>query len=241
MAGAPALAARAAFRAGAGKVVVVAEEASRAAVHALVAEATTSAGLPEAAALSAVAVGPGLGTTPAAARLLEESLETGRPAVLDADALNLLAGRPEDVRRRPAPTVLTPHPAEAARLLSVATPDVVGDPEEAALRLALRSGATVVLKGFRTVVASPDRRVARVLSGNPGMATGGSGDVLTGIVGALLARGFTGWDSASAGAYLHGLAGDLARERLGEESLTASDVVANLGAAFRLLAEAEPA
>ncbi|MFN7987284.1 MAG: NAD(P)H-hydrate dehydratase [Thermoanaerobaculia bacterium] len=240
MAGAAALAARAAFRSGAGKVVVVAEERSRAAIHALVAEATTADALPPAG-LTALAVGPGLGTGADARALLEAALATGLPAVLDADGLNLLAGEPERLRGRTVPTVLTPHPGEASRLLGAPTADVVSDAEGAARRLAGRSGATVVLKGFRSVVASPGGRVARVLAGNPGMATGGSGDVLTGVVGALLARGLPAWEAASAGAYLHGLAGDLARERAGEESLVASDVAGELGAALLLARESGPA
>lgn len=236
MAGAAALAARAAFRGGAGKVVVVTEEASRDAVHALVAEATTALALP-APSPSAVAVGPGLGTGDSARSLLEAALAANVPAVVDADGLNLLAGRLESVAARSAPTVLTPHPGEAARLLGVPTGAVVRDPEKAAGRVAFLSGAVVVLKGFRSVVASRDGRTARVLAGNPGMATGGSGDVLTGVVGALLARGFSPWDAASAGAYLHGLAGDLARERRGEEPLVAGDVVVGLADAFRIVAE----
>jgi len=239
MAGAAALAARAALRSGAGKVVVVAAEESRDAIHALVAESTTAGALP-AAGLSALAAGPGLGTSPGSGALLEEVLAAGLPAVLDADALNLLAGRPERLRGRRVPTVLTPHAGEAARLLGTEAAGVVADPEAAALLLAGRSGATVVLKGFRSVVASPEGRAARVLAGNPGMASGGSGDVLTGVVGALLARGHSAWDAAAAGAYLHGLAGDLGRERLGEEALTASDVVDGLAGAFGLVAEANP-
>ncbi|HMM35340.1 MAG TPA: NAD(P)H-hydrate dehydratase [Thermoanaerobaculia bacterium] len=236
MAGAAALAARAAFRAGAGKVVVVAAEPSREAVHALVAEATTAEALPETGP-TAVAVGPGLGTDAWGAGRLEEALATPLPVVLDADALNLLRGRPGTLAGRPGPTVLTPHPGEAARLLGLAASAVAGDPESAARRLAAESGATVVLKGFRSVVATPAGRLARVLSGNPGLATGGSGDVLTGIVGALLARGRTAWEAATAGAYLHGLAGDLVRERLGEESLRASDLPEELGRSFAAVAE----
>lgn len=239
MAGAAALAARSAFRCGAGKVVVVAEEASRAAIHALVAEATTSSVLAPAG-LTALAVGPGLGTSPASRALLGAALDSALPAVLDADALNLLAGQPELLRGRGVPTVLTPHPGEASRLLGVTTAAIVGDAEGAARRLAERWGATVVLKGFRSVVATPEGAVTRVLSGNPGMASGGSGDVLTGVVGALLARGLAARDAARAGAFLHGLAGDLACERTGEEALVASDVVEALGEAIRVVRESTP-
>jgi NAD(P)H-hydrate epimerase len=236
MAGAAALAGRAAFRCGAGKVVVVAPEASRPSIHALVAEATTAAAIPEGG-LSALAVGPGLGTSAASRQLLDSALARALPAVLDADALNILAGRPEALRGRADPTVLTPHPAECGRLLGVPTAQVVADPERAALALAERSGATVVLKGFRSLLASPQGRLARVLAGNPGMASGGTGDVLTGAIGALLARGLSAWDAAAAGAFLHGLSGDLARERVGEEALVASDVAESLGEALRVVVE----
>lgn len=236
MAGAAALAARAAFRCGAGKVVVVAEEASRAAIHALVAEATTSAVLAPSG-LTALAVGPGLGRSSTSRVLLDEALACVLPAVFDADALNLLEGRPELLRGRSSPSVLTPHPGEAARLLGVSTAAIVADAEDAARRLAERSGAAVVLKGFRSVVADPEGSAVRILSGNPGMASGGSGDVLTGVIGALLARGLSALDAARAGAFLHGLAGDLARERKGEEALVASDVVEALGEAIGVICE----
>jgi NAD(P)H-hydrate epimerase len=236
MAGAAALAARAAFRSGAGKVVVVAEEASRAAIHALVAEATTSAVLAPSG-LTALAVGPGLGRSPTARALLDQALACVLPAVFDADALNLLEGRPEVLRGRSSPSVVTPHPGEAARLLGVSTATIVADAEGAARMLAERSGAAVVLKGFRSVVADPEGSAVRILSGNSGMASGGSGDVLTGVVGALLARGLSAPDAARAGALRHGLAGDLAREREGEEALVASDVVEALGEAIRVVCE----
>ncbi len=237
MAGAAALAARASLRAGAGKAAVAASAASRPTIHALSVESTTADG-PSLAGFAAVVAGPGLGTSEAARTVFEWALAAPLPAVFDADALNLAAGAPERYGKRPAPTVLTPHPGEAARLLGIGTREVAADREGIARHLASRSGAVVVLKGFRSVVAEPGGRVAHVLSGNPGMASGGMGDVLSGIVGALLARGLSPWDSACAGAYLHGLAGDLARERLGEESLVASDVVDALPFAFEAIREA---
>ena len=236
MAGAAALAARAAFRCGAGKVVVVAAEDTRPSIHALVAEATTAGSIPGTG-LTALAVGPGLGMSSASRELLDAALAAALPTVLDADALNLLAGRPGVLRGRTVATVLTPHPGEASRLLGVPTAEVTADPERAASRLADLSGAVVVLKGFRSVVAAPGGRTARVLAGNPGMASGGTGDVLTGAVGALLARGLPAWDAAAAGAFLHGLAGDLVRERVGEETLAASDVAEALGEAFLITRE----
>ncbi|MBK6404363.1 MAG: NAD(P)H-hydrate dehydratase [Holophagales bacterium] len=200
------------------------------------AEATTSAVLAPSG-LTALAVGPGLGRSSSSRGLLEEALACVLPAVFDADALNLLEGRPEVLRGRSGPTVVTPHPGEAARLLGVSTAAIAADAEGAARRLAERSGAAVVLKGFRSVVADPDGSFARILSGNPGMASGGSGDVLTGVVGALLARGLAARDAARAGAFLHGLAGDPAREREGEEALVASDVAEALGDAIGVVRE----
>jgi NAD(P)H-hydrate epimerase len=238
MAGAAALAARAAFRCGAGKVVVVAAEETRPSIHALVAEATTAGSIPGTG-LTALAVGPGLGTSSASRELLDAALAAALPTVLDADALNLLAGRPGVLRGRTVATVLTPHPGEASRLLGVPTAEVTADPERAASRLADLSGAVVVLKGFRSVVAAPGGRTARVLAGNPGMASGGTGDVLTGAVGALLARGLPAWEAAAAGAFLHGLAGDLVRECVGEETLAASDVADALGEAFLVTRESQ--
>jgi NAD(P)H-hydrate epimerase len=231
MAGAPALAARAAFRSGAGKVVVSAPEEVRPIVHGLCPEATTAPDGVDPSPFQALAVGPGLGTTERSERVFRQALGSDIAAVFDADALNLAAGRPE-VFARAARTVLTPHPGEAARLLGVSTTQVGRDRKGAALELARRSGAAVVLKGFRSIVATPEGEVWFVLAGNPGMATGGSGDVLTGVIGAFLARGLMARDAAAAGAYLHSLAGDLATEALGEDGVIASDIVDRLPEAF---------
>ena len=231
MAGAPALAAQAALRAGAGKAVVSAPGPVRQVVHLLCPEATTSAEESDPGSWQAAAVGPGLGQTADSRARLDRALRAPVPAVFDADALNLAGADPAHFRRQ-FPTVLTPHPGEAGRLLGVSTAQIGRDRTGAASLLARGSGAVVILKGFRSVVADPGGRIAFVLSGNPGMATGGAGDVLTGIVGAFLARGLDGWTAAAAGAYLHGLAGDLASERLGEEALTASDIVRALAEAW---------
>lgn len=238
MAGAPALAARAAFRAGAGKVVVSAPDGVRAIVHGLCPEATTAGEAEEPGGYSALAVGPGLGRDAAAVRRFSAALGAAVPAAFDADALNLVGTEPERFGSRPAPTVLTPHPGEAARLLGVDTRAISSDREGAARELAKRSRAVVVLKGFRSLVAGPDGRSTVVLAGNPGMATGGTGDVLTGVVAAFLARGLGAREAAWAGAWLHGAAGDLAAERLGAESLCAGDVAEALPAAWGLLTEA---
>ncbi len=238
--GAPALAARAAHRSGAGLVTVAAEEAVRAAVHALSPETTSVAPDADLSPYDALAVGPGLGRSEKAARLLKRLAGSAKPAVFDADALNLSGGA-VFFAGRPAPTILTPHPGEAARLLGTDAGSVNADRIAAARRIAALSGAVVVLKGFRSVVCEPAGRTALVLSGNPGMASGGTGDVLTGMAGAFLARGLAAWDAAAAAAWLHGAAGDLAAERVGEEAVTASDVTERIGAAFSLLSDACPA
>jgi hydroxyethylthiazole kinase-like uncharacterized protein yjeF len=240
MAGAPALAARAALRSGVGLATVAAPEAVRAIVHVLSPESTTASFEADPAGFDAIAVGPGLGRSESARRAWRRTLPSEKPAVFDADALNL-AERPEDFSGRKAATVLTPHPGEAGRLLGSDAAGVNADRIASARTLAARSNCVVVLKGFRSVVASPEGRVALVLAGNAGMATGGAGDVLTGVTGSLLARGFSAFDAAAAAAWLHGAAGDLAREVLGEESLTAGDLVAWLPGAFSLVREARPA
>jgi NAD(P)H-hydrate epimerase len=192
--------------------------------------------------MDAVALGPGIGLDPetqAAVQALVRDVE--RPMVVDADALTALAGRVELCRDAPAPRLLTPHPGEAARLLGASIADVQNDRIASARRLAAESGAVVALKGARTVVAAPDGRVALNPTGNPGMATGGTGDVLTGIAGGLLAQGAGPAAALHAAVYLHGLAGDLAAETRGQAGLVAGDVAASLPAAIRRVLESDPA
>jgi hydroxyethylthiazole kinase-like uncharacterized protein yjeF len=160
--------------------------------------------------------------------------------LVDADGLNALAGteripRATDLLRRSAPVVVTPHPGEMARLAGVPTAEVQRRRLETARAFAVETGAVVVLKGQRTVVARPDGAACVNTTGNPGMATGGTGDVLSGVVGALLARGLDGWTAAVAGVYLHGAAGDDAALRLGEESLAASDILDSIPTVLRSL------
>ena len=165
------------------------------------------------------------------AALVQRAADSRLPAVFDADALNL-AGDAAYFASRVAPTVLTPHPGEAARLLGIDAGRVNADREAAAREIASRAKAVVILKGFRPLVASPAGQVVPVLAGNPALASGGTGDVLTGVVGACLARGLDAFDAACAAAWLHGMAGDFVREVRGEESLSASDVVEALSEAF---------
>jgi NAD(P)H-hydrate epimerase len=180
--------------------------------------------------MDAVAVGPGIPRGPETARLLRDFLDQARlPAVLDADALNALAEAPGGVAGLAAPAVLTPHPGEMARLARCDIAAVQADRIGFAAACAREWGCVVVLKGARTVVADPDGPPCVIPTGNPGMATGGTGDVLAGLCGALLAGGLPARDAARVGAFVHGAAGDLAEERFGERGLLASDLGEALG------------
>ena len=170
-----------------------------------------------------IGIGPGLGKSPWAQTLLHVALDAGLPLVVDADALNLLAG----MNRWQESWVLTPHPAEAARLLACSTVEVEADRVVAARRLQARFGGVVVLKGAGTVVASP-AGVAFCTAGNPGMASGGMGDVLTGIISSLLAQGLSLQMAAETGVQVHAQAADRAAAQQGERGLLASDVIGQL-------------
>lgn len=182
--------------------------------------------------------GPGLGCSAAARDWLPGVLAVEYALLLDADALNLVAGDDammDRVRARSAPTLITPHPGEAARLLGISAAEVQADREGAAERLLGLTGAIVVLKGAGTLVRVPDGPPWRNTTGNPGMAAPGMGDVLCGIIAALLAQGMTPEQSAVAGVWLHGAAGDAAvAAGAGPVGLAASEVVS---AARRILNE----
>ena len=169
-----------------------------------------------------VAIGPGLGQGEWGRALLAAALRSGKPLLLDADALNLLAAAPRELA---ADTVATPHPGEAARLLGVAPAEIQADRETAARALVARLGCVVVLKGAGTLVASTDGRVARIDAGNPGMATGGMGDLLAGVIAALRAQGLDPFDAAACGALLHAVSGDSAAEAGGMRGLLPSDLL----------------
>lgn len=180
--------------------------------------------------LSALAAGPGLGTGTAAAELLAPALAREIPLLLDADALNLIAAEPALERAlvvRKAPTVLTPHPAEAARLLGTDTATVQADRLRAALELARRFRALIVLKGCGSIVATPDERWFINGSGHSGMASAGMGDVLTGVIAGVLAQLRDPLAAARVGVLIHALAGDTAA-RSGERGLMARDVIGEL-------------
>jgi hydroxyethylthiazole kinase-like uncharacterized protein yjeF len=242
--GAAVLCGTAALRAGAGLVTVASPAAVQPVVAAARAELMTeplgedalTRCLELASAADAVVLGPGLGADAGARRLAVELFAAcPAPLVCDADGLNALAKASHHAWRPGQQTVLTPHPGEMARLLDRTTAEVQADRLQAARTLAVESGAVVVLKGQRTVVARPDGFAAVNPTGNPGLAKGGTGDVLAGVVGALLARGCDAWTAAVAAVFVHGRAGDLAAARTGQESLLAGDVVDALGEAIRSL------
>jgi len=185
--------------------------------------------------MSAIALGPGLGRAPYTAELVHELLSRIElPMVIDADGLNALA---QDLRLVDSPVgarILTPHPGEFQRLSGQrCAGDRVKRAEQAAAlaRQDTSSQTVVVLKGFQTIIAD-DQQYAVNTTGNPGMATGGTGDCLTGVIVGLLAQGLSPWEAARLGVYLHGLAGDLAAEKLGQISLIASDLNDYLAEAF---------
>ena len=248
--GAARLAGLGALRSGAG-LVTVATPASSASLVASVPEYMTAAlvetdvGTVAPAALEAVlalpadvlAVGPGLGVGNGPRALVRGLVErTPGPLVLDADALNVLADDPTVLgARRDRETVVTPHPGEMARLAGTTTTDVQGNRIDYARACATEHGVHVVLKGARSILATPDGAVFINPTGNPGMASGGTGDVLTGVVAAWWAQLRDPAAAMTVGVHVHGLAGDLAVERVGETALTASDLAAQLGAAVTAL------
>ena len=187
---------------------------------------------------SAVAIGPGLTTHPDTVNLVRMLIgRLEHPAVLDADALNALTGHTHLLSACKVPPILTPHPGEMARLDGLASAMAVNtDRLGTATRFAHAHGVIVVLKGARTIVARPDGRAAICSTGNPGMATGGTGDALTGIIVGLLAQRLAPWDAACAGTYIHGLAGDLAAARFGQAGMTAGDLVDRIPDAFAQVA-----
>jgi NAD(P)H-hydrate epimerase len=173
----------------------------------------------------AIAIGPGLGTHEDTARLVDEIVCLEIPMVIDADALNCLGDKTRYLSKRPAPTIITPHPGEMGRILGISVEEVQRDRLACASKLAVEANIIVALKGFRTVVALPDGRIYVNPTGNHGMAKGGSGDVLTGLIGGLLAQGCSAEQAACAGVFLHGMAGDLAGEEIGARGMTAQNIL----------------
>jgi hydroxyethylthiazole kinase-like uncharacterized protein yjeF len=251
MSGAPVLSAMAAYRSGAGLVKLAIPFGIWDVVAGKFDEATT-VGLPETRRgtiarraleqlggpeewADVAVLGPGMSQESETADFIRRYVAAAKvPLVLDADGLNafkdgkmtLLQKKPRNMAR-----VLTPHPGEMARLLGGTALDIQADREAAVTEAAQSSGAVVVLKGAGTLVCD-GRRLYRNRTGNPGMATGGTGDVLSGVIGALIGQGLEPFDAACLGVYLHGLAGDLAAQALGQWSLIASDLITYLPQAF---------
>ncbi|CAH2031444.1 NAD(P)H-hydrate dehydratase [Trichlorobacter ammonificans] len=189
------------------------------------------------AARDVLALGPGIDRHPETVALVHGLLESATlPMVIDADGLNAIAeDRSVLQRRAPQTVVLTPHPGEMARLHGAPIPDVAAVRIAVAQEFARTHGVYLVLKGARTIMVAPNGLTAINGSGNPGMASGGMGDVLTGIIAALLAQGYPPWNACRLGVYLHGLAGDLVAGEQGEIGMTASDLMERLPRAFNRL------
>jgi NAD(P)H-hydrate epimerase len=241
--GAALLAARGAMRAGLGLLTVHLPGSAGSVLQGSLPEAMSSfdsekefvSGLPDTSKYNAIAAGPGLGTDPKTADVIKDLIDNAKtPLLLDADALNLLASNPTWLKKLPANTILTPHPVEFDRLAGI-----VSKTEEERLlmaeQFAISYGVIVVLKGAFTRILFPDGTIYFNSTGNPGMATAGSGDVLTGILLGLLCQGYTPGEAALLGVFLHGRSADLRAAATSEESLIASEIADYLGDAFASL------
>jgi ADP-dependent NAD(P)H-hydrate dehydratase / NAD(P)H-hydrate epimerase len=255
--GAPSMSSVAALRTGAGLVTAAVAQSILPAVAAVTPELMTMALLegdkgeissrnlepalldPVVEKKSVIAIGPGLGQEEEAVKFFLGLLErTKVPMVIDADALNALAAHPGKLNGRGRLLVLTPHPGEMARLVGKTIPEVEADREGIARQFATSHAVTVVLKGWRTIIAHPDGTMALSTTGNPGMAKGGSGDILTGIVAAMIGQyPEQPAEAVEAAVYLHGLAADFAVSRQDQHTLLAMDTVSHLYEAFRFRAE----
>ena len=185
----------------------------------------------------AIAFGPGVGRDAEVQKLARDfAVRCPRPLALDADGLFPFARTALGaLKARKAATILTPHPGEAARLLGVTAAEINRDRVGAARRIATEAGSVVILKGAATVIAAPDRRTALNPTGGPALGSGGTGDVLTGIVASLLGQGMPAFEAATLGVWLHGFAGDRATSRRGRSGLLASEVAADLPEACEAL------
>ncbi len=240
MTGAAALTALSAYRTGCGLVTVGVPDSEQPVLATMITEAMTLP-LPSVQGMlstdaeeiilekvrqaDACILGPGLGNAPDLWKTIETVVQLDTPMVLDADGLNGIKEHIDILKRANCELVLTPHMGEMARLCGLSVEEIEKNRETAAREFASRWGVTLLLKGKDTVIASPRGEVHINPTGNPGMATGGMGDVLSGIIGSLLAQGLNGYYGAVLGAFLHGLAGDIAAKELGEAGMIASDVL----------------
>ena len=182
---------------------------------------------------SAVVIGCGLSVCDDTKNLVQSVITNcEKPLVIDADALNCICNKPEILKILKAPAIITPHPGEMARLLHSTPKTVNSNRENTAIDFAKKFGVVTVLKGAGTIIASPDGEVYINHTGNSGMAPGGSGDVLSGIIGSLLAQGAAPINAAAAGVFLHGTIGDLAAEKLGKISMLPTDMIDMIPTAY---------
>jgi hydroxyethylthiazole kinase-like uncharacterized protein yjeF len=238
MIGAITLTAKAAYCAGAGKVIALLPECGYNIIQTAVPEAMCITKgekhinrFSDWNNMQSIAIGPGLGTKPETIRAFTDFLDVCKqPLVLDADALNIIASQPELLHKLPAHSIITPHPKEFGKLFGETGNSM--QRLELARTQAMKYNIHLVLKDHHTIVISPEGECHYNMTGNPGMATGGSGDVLTGIIAGLSAQGYEPYDAAILAVYLHGLAGNYASTEKSEEALLASDIIANLGKAF---------
>lgn len=241
MAGAVMLATQAALRSGAGKVTALTPSCAYVPLQAAVPEAMCRVSgeehitaIRDWESFSAIGLGPGMGMARETITAFSRFIETCTlPLVLDADALNILGRHPEMLPRIPAGTIITPHPKEFERMFGPAHNSM--QQLELARTQAMRYNIFIVLKGHHTVVVTPEGDCWYNLTGNAGMATGGSGDVLCGVIAGLLAQQYDAYTACVLGVYLHGLAGDLAAADMGQEALVAGDIIRYLGKAFLTL------
>jgi NAD(P)H-hydrate epimerase len=189
--------------------------------------------------MTVVAIGPGIGRNPETVQFVHEAVhQTKVPLVVDADGLNAFEGQTNLLDGRRRPLVLTPHPGEMSRLAGISIKAIQADRLNVARSFARDHGLVLVLKGNRTIIALPNGSAWVNPTGNPGMATGGTGDILTGMTAGVIAQMPNDYARAAiAAVYLHGLAGDVAAETMGEHSLVATDLLAGLPEAFRRAAQ----
>lgn len=256
MAGAACLCSQAAIRCGSGLVTLAAPECIQPVAAAKLTEVMTyplpccNKILAEGAAAKlegklsscdACAIGPGLGKSDGAREVLSAVLQNGAPCVIDADGLNILAENTELLQNCKCEVILTPHPGEMARLTKKTIAEIQDNRSAAAAELAAKYRVYVLLKGAGTVIAAPDGELHINTSGNSGMASGGMGDVLTGVIASLLGQGLSPFNAAALGAFIHGFAGDIAAEEKGEYGLIASDLIEKLPLALKELSRGRTA
>jgi NAD(P)H-hydrate epimerase len=240
--GAAVLSAKACLRTGCGLVTVHVPKVGYEIVQTALPEAMISidwsdiifTDVPEIDHYSCIGIGPGIGTKPNTQKALFKLFErVEKPMVIDADALNILSQHKDWIQKIPANSILTPHPKEFERMVGDTTDDY--DRMQQQIQFAVKNKLILVLKGAYTSIAMPDGTCYFNSTGNPGMATAGSGDILTGVILSLLAQGYPPADAAKIGVYLHGLAGDLASAQIGQEAMIASDINDNIGNAYLTL------